>query len=84
MEKEARDRAYKSLGIDAQQRELEAIQKQKEELEQRERRLAPSRQAIVNGTSVEDELDCGTYYHNSDGGQRGEYPGEGAGSRHPG
>ena len=36
VEKDARDRAYKSLGIDAQQREMEAIQKQKEELEKRE------------------------------------------------
>ena len=63
VEKEARERAYKSLGIDAQQRELEAIQKQKEELEQRERRLGAEQIAIINGTSVERELESGTYYH---------------------
>ena len=62
VEKEARERAYKSLGIDAQQRELEAIQKQKEALEKRERRLGAEQLAVLNGTSVERELESGTYY----------------------
>ena len=61
VEKDARDRAYKSLGIDTQQREMEAIQKQKEELEKREHRLAAEQTAIVNGTRPEDELDSGPY-----------------------
>jgi hypothetical protein len=60
---EARSRAYKSLGIDAQQRELEQVEKQKEELETREKRLAAEQSAIVNGTPVERELDTGAYYH---------------------
>lgn len=63
VEKEAKERAYKSLGIDAQQRELEAIQKQREELEQRERRLGAEQTAVINGTTVERELDSGAYYH---------------------
>ena len=61
VEKDARDRAYKSLGIDAQQREMEAIQKQKEELEKREQRLLAEQKAIIQGTKPEDELDNGPY-----------------------
>jgi hypothetical protein len=64
-EKQARDRAYKSLGLDVQQRELDAIQKQKEELEKREKRLQAEQQAIVRGTTVEEELNDSGYY-NSD------------------
>ena len=62
VEKDAQARAYKSLGIDGQQRELDAIKKQKEELEQRERRLLAEQNAIVNGTSVERELEDSAYY----------------------
>jgi hypothetical protein len=61
VEKDARDRAYKSLGIDTQQREMEAIQKQKEELEKREQRLLAEQKAIIQGTKPEDELDNGPY-----------------------
>jgi hypothetical protein len=61
VEKEARERAFKSLGIDAQQREMEAIQKQKEELEKREQRLLAEQKAILQGTRPEDELDSGPY-----------------------
>ncbi len=63
VEREAQERAYRSLGIDAQQGELEAVQKQKEELDQRERRLSAEQSAIVNGTSIEKAIDAGDYYH---------------------
>ena len=64
VEKDARDRAYKSLGIDAQRQELDAIQKQKEEMDKRERRLQAEQRATVNGTRPEDEVDNSSYYHN--------------------
>jgi len=63
---EAREKAYESLGIDAQQREFEDIQKQKEEIERRERRLRAEQRAVINGTSVEEELGSGYYYGRSD------------------
>ena len=66
---QARARAYESLGIAAQQRELDEIDKRKEELEKRERRLRAEQAAIINGTSVEDELEKGgnyPYYRNDD------------------
>ena len=55
----ARDRAFESLGIDAQRRELEQLKKQKEAIERRERRLRAEQCAAINGTDVEEELeDC--------------------------
>ena len=63
---QAREKAYKSLGIDAQRRELDQLQKQKEEIEKRERRLEAEQRAIVKGTSVEAELEKGSYYHAGD------------------
>lgn len=63
---QARQKAYGSLGIDAQQHELEAIQKQKEEIERRERRLRAEQRAVLNGTTVDAELDRGGYYGRSD------------------
>lgn len=62
--KEARQKAYESLGITAQQKELESIKKQREELDKRERRLQAEQRATINGTSVEDELHRGSYYYN--------------------
>lgn len=59
--KEAREKAYDSLGIGAQQRELEALEKQKEEIERRELRLQAEQRAVLNGTSVERELERGGY-----------------------
>jgi len=59
---EARHKAYESLGIQAQQQELEAIQKEKEEIERRERRLVAEQKAAINGTTVEQELERGGYY----------------------
>jgi len=59
---EARAKAYESLGIDVQQRELEAIEKQKEEMERRQRRLRAEQRALINGTTPEEELERGGYY----------------------
>mgnify|MGYP001057387724 CR=1 FL=1 len=59
---EARKKAYESLGIQAQQEELEALQKQKERIESRERRLLAEQKAVINGTTVEQELERGGYY----------------------
>ena len=59
---QARAKAYQSLKIDGQQREFEAIQKQKEEIERRERRLRAEQRAIINGTSVDFELERGGSY----------------------
>ena len=63
---EARDRAFESLGIDAQRRELEQLKKQNEDIEKRERRLRAEQRATVKGTNVEDELENGghSYYSN--------------------
>ncbi len=58
---QARANAYESLGISAQQRELDAIEKQKEEMQRRERRLRAEQRAVLNGTTVEDELERGGY-----------------------
>jgi len=63
---QARGKAYESLGIDAQQTEFEDLQKQKEEIERRERRLRAEQRAVINGTSVEVELERGGYYGRSD------------------
>ncbi len=52
---QARAKAYASLGIDAQQRELEAIRK--EEIERRECRLRAEQRAVINGAPVEVELE---------------------------
>jgi hypothetical protein len=60
--KEARERAYESLGIGAQQQELDAIQKQREELERREKRLHAEQRAVLSGKTVDEELERGGYY----------------------
>ena len=63
----AKQGAYESLGIAAQQTELEQIKKQKEALDKRERRLQAEQCAIVTGTSVEQELERrGGYYGRDD------------------
>ena len=63
VEREAREQALKTLGIDTQQRELEEIEKKREEIDRRERRLKAEQRAAVNGTRVEDEADHdGCYY----------------------
>ena len=59
---QARDKAYESLGIDSQRRELEQLEKQKEKIERRERRLGAEQRAVIKGTRVEDELERGSSY----------------------
>jgi len=58
---EARKQAYESLGIDAQQQELEHLQKQTEEIARKQRRLRAEQRAIINGTTVDEELERGGY-----------------------
>ncbi len=63
--KKAREKAYESLGIQAQQQELDGIEKQKHEMESRERRLRAEQRAAIKGTRAEDELQyvpCYTRY----------------------
>jgi len=62
---EARAKALKSLGIDSQQRELEEIEKKREEMQVRERRLKAEQNAAVKGTRVEEEVDRAGYYYNN-------------------
>ena len=59
---EARQKAYGSLGISSHQHELEQLEKQKQEIEKRERRLLAEQRAVINGTTVEQELERGGYY----------------------
>jgi len=61
VEQEARHTAYQSLGIDAQRRELEELQKQRDQIEKRERRLRAEQRSVLRGTTVEEELEQ-TYY----------------------
>lgn len=63
VEKDARERSLKSLGIDAQQKEIDQLHKQKEEMEQRERRLWAEQRAVIKGTTVREEMEHGTYYN---------------------
>ena len=65
VEKDAREKAYESLGILSQRNDLEALEKQKEDIEKRERRLHAEQRAILKGTSVEDELEHGNYRYDS-------------------
>ena len=61
---QARERAYNSLGIFAQHVELQQIEKQKAELDRRERRLKAEQRAIIRGTPVEQEMEDGYYHEN--------------------
>ena len=63
---QARKKAYESLGVAAQQDELDRLDAQKEEIEKRQHRLLAEQSAIINGTSVDLELEKGrhySYYH---------------------
>ncbi len=63
---QARQKAYESLDIRGQQEELEAIEKQKKDIERRERRLKAEQRAVINGTTPEEELERGGYYSHYD------------------
>ncbi len=63
---QARQKAYESLAIDSHQKELEQLEKQKQDIEKRERRLKAEQRAVLNGTSVEEELERGGYYSRYD------------------
>ncbi len=54
---QARERAYESLGIAPQQKELEQLQRQREELDKRERRLKAEQCAAIKSTTLDEELD---------------------------
>ena len=58
---QAREKAYESLGIAAQQREFKALKRQRDEMEGRERRLKAEQRAVLNGTSVDAELERGYF-----------------------
>ena len=61
---QSRERAYNSLGIFAQHVELQQIEKQKAELDRRERRLKAEARALIKGTAVEEEMDESYYREN--------------------
>lgn len=63
---QARQKAYESLSISAQQQELDAIEKQKQDIERRERRLKAEQRSTINGKTVEEELERGGYYGSHD------------------
>ena len=56
---QARERACESLGIAGHQHELEQVEKQKQELDKRERRLRAEQRAIIKGTTPEEEVEAG-------------------------
>lgn len=58
----AHKQAYVSLGIDAQQEEIEAIEERKKELEKRQVRLQAEQRAAINGTTLEEELERSSFY----------------------
>ena len=61
VKEQAHDKAYESLGIQAQRQELEDLEKQTADIEKRERRLEAEQRAIIKGTPVEEELGSGCY-----------------------
>ena len=63
---QARQKAYASLGIQPQQDELEQLDKQKKDIDRRERRLKSEQRSVLNGSSVEEELERGRYYARHD------------------
>ena len=65
VKEQAHDKAYGSLGIQAQRQELEDLEKQKEKIEKRERRLEAEQRAILKGIPVEEELGSGCYSYDS-------------------
>ena len=65
VKEQSRDKAYESLGIQAQRQELEDLEKQKADIEKRERRLEGEQRAVIKGTTVEEELESSRYSYGS-------------------
>ena len=65
VKEQARKKAYESLGIQAQRQELDALEKQKADIEKRERRLEAEQRATIKGTTVEEELEGSRYSYDS-------------------
>ena len=63
---QARRKAYESLGIQSQQDELQELDKQKQDIDRRERRLKAEQRSVINGSSVEEELERSSYYSRHD------------------
>ncbi|MBM4081935.1 MAG: hypothetical protein FJ278_19670 [Planctomycetes bacterium] len=63
---QTRDKAYQSLGIQPQRKELEQLDKDEERMNRRRNRLRAEQRAAINGTAVEEELERGGYYRGGD------------------
>lgn len=61
VKEKSRDKAYESLGIQAQRQQLEELEKQQAEIEKRQHRLEAEQRAIIRGTTVEEELENSSY-----------------------
>ncbi|GAF68185.1 unnamed protein product, partial [marine sediment metagenome] len=66
IERDARQRALESLGLAENQAELDEIQRQKETLEKREKRLHKAMLARVRGVEPDDLDDYFSYRHDSE------------------
>jgi uncharacterized membrane protein YheB (UPF0754 family) len=66
IQREARQRALSSLGLSAQQTELDEIEKQKEALEKREQKISKAMLARVRGVSVSDINEYYAYQHDNE------------------
>ena len=65
VKEQSRDKAYESLGIQAQRQELKKLEKQKADIEKRERRLEAEQRAVIKGTIVEEEIESSRYSYGS-------------------
>ena len=65
VKEQSRDKAYESLGIQAQRQELKKLEKQKADIEKRERRLEAEQRAVMKGTTVEEEIESSRYSYGS-------------------
>ena len=61
----SRDKAYESLGIQAQRQELHELEKQKADIDKREHRLEAEQLAVIKGTTVEEELNSSHYSYDN-------------------
>ncbi|GAG12915.1 unnamed protein product, partial [marine sediment metagenome] len=66
IERDARQRALESLGLAEHQAELDEIERQKETLEKREKRLHKTMLARIRGVEPDDLDDYYSYRHDSE------------------